>query len=150
MNSLTGVLSQCAHEILDAGEKFTPAEVIECAQRDYPEVFEMETDRLVHNAAARIVKDLLRDLTQDDEQSQLALPGFRLPSAIFVRTGDGDYYIATRRARWHELKAGEEERVRNVQAAQVKLDQYRDSMERLQPHMEPFPERTVADAVELL
>ncbi len=150
MSTLTGILSQCAHEILDAGEKFTPAEVIECAQRDYPEVFEMETDRLVHSAAARIVKDILRELTEDDDDSQLSLPGFRLPSAIFVRTPDGNHYIATRRAQWWQLKAGEEERVRNVQAAQAKLDQYRDSMERLQPHMESFPERTVEEAVELL
>jgi len=150
MTSLTSILSTCAHRILDAGDgKFTPAEVIECAQRDYPEMFDQERDRMAFREAGRIVKDILRGLTQNDSD-QLALPGFRLPSAIFVRTPDGDYYTATRKAVWHELKAGEEERVRNVEAAQAKLDQFRDSMERLQPLMEPFPERTVEEAVELL
>lgn len=151
MTTLTGVLSQCARDVLEQGEAFTPTEVIECARRDYPEVFEDATERLVQSAAARIVKDILRELTEDDAAvEQLALPGLRLPSAIFVRTPDGDYYRATRRAVWSELKAGEGERVRNVQAAQAKLDQYRDSMERLQPVMESFPARSVEEALGLL
>lgn len=151
MISLNSVLASCATNLLESQREVTPGEVIECARRDYASLFEIERDRLVWLAAARIVKEILRELSNDEEEAQLNLPELNLPSAIAVRGEGGDYYyVSSRKATWTELLAGREERVHNVQRAQAKLDRYNETLGRLRPLMEPHPARTVQQAAELL
>lgn len=49
-------------------------------------------------------------------------------------------------ATWGELLAGETTRVGNVDAARLKLIDYREVLDRLRPVMESRPTLTVADA----
>lgn len=91
-----------------------------------------------------------RALTDDDgsEQSQQALPGLKLPSAIAVRGKDEDiYYVRADMATWDEVLAGLAEREQNIVRAVIKRDQYQEAVDRLRPWMEHDPACTVADAL---
>lgn len=145
--NIHAVLRECATDLLDTEPNVTVNSVVSCAYRRHGDAFVEAQQALVRQAATTIVRNLMRDLTSDDESPQLSLPGLDLPSAIAVQTDTGTYYVRSDKATWSELEAGEDVRAGNVAAAQSKLDTYRESMELLRPFMEGNPSVTVADAV---
>ena len=146
--NVRAVLRECAVDLLDTEPSVTVEQVVGCAYRRHGDVFASEAERMVLAAAKTIVADLMRHLT-DDEEDQLVLPlaGLALPSAIAVQTPNGTYYVRSDKATWPELLAGRDVRVRNVAAAQSKLDAYDESIETLRPIMEADASITVALAL---
>lgn len=91
--------------------------------------------RLLRDAIKRQVKNLFRDLSEDDG-AQLALPGLRLPTAIAFALSDGSVgYVASENATWDQLVAGLAFRDKNIAAAQAKREQYVASLDLLHPYM---------------
>jgi hypothetical protein len=141
------VLRECAVDLLETEPHVTVEQVVGCAYRRHGDAFADAQQQMVLAAARTIVAKLMRDLTDDEGDDQLSLPGLGLPSAIAVQDPDGTYYVRSDKATWSELLAGREVRLANVTAAQAKLDAYDESVETLRPFMEHDPLATVADAV---
>lgn len=149
MKNLNKLLIECAHAELAEG-RCTVDDVAARAERLYGALIEAESKQLVRERIKDIVRKLLRDLADDDgsEQSQQALPGLKLPSAIAVRGKDEDiYYVRADMATWDEILAGLAEREQNIVRAVAKRDQYLEAVDRLRPWMESDPACTVADAL---
>jgi hypothetical protein len=146
--SVTTVLRECATDLLDTEPHVTVEQVVLCAYRRHGDEFSAQAQAMVLASARTIVANLMRDLTDDDQQ-KLDLGGLELPSAIAVQDPGGTYYVRADKATWGELMAGRSIREANVAAAQAKLDAYDESCEALRPYMEAT-ERTVADAARLM
>jgi hypothetical protein len=150
--NLSAALRECAVDLLETEERVDINHLVDCAEVRYPEAFAEETERLIRNAAARIAKGILTDLTADDtDPAQGRLPGLDLPSAIAVpgEVEGGYYYVRTDKARYEELLLGRHVRDSNVKHAQKKLDAYDESLDVLRPYMEGTS-RTVAEAIKLM
>lgn len=148
--TITSILRVCATDLLETEPSVTVEQVVGCAYRHGDE-FDAESDRLVLASARSIVRELLRDLSDDEDEAQLTLPGMSFPSAICVQTPDGTYYVRTVKATWLELLAGREVRATNVQQrAAAKLAIYDESLEKLREVMEADHALTVADALAIL
>lgn len=147
MNSpLRNILRECANHLFEIQDVVHPDQIVECARRGYPQVFTIETERLVMDAARRLAKQLLRDQANDDEdETQPRLPGISLPSAIAIPENDEYVYVRSDKATLSQLEAGETIRLHNVEAAVAALDRYRASVIRLKPHFDA-QHLTVADA----
>jgi hypothetical protein len=117
------------------------------ARAEHPEIFIGAAERLMEDSAVAKVKDILRVLTDDEDDrpdGQMMIPGLNLPTAINVAP---NRFIHTDTANWQELGVGRENRYKNVGRAQSKLDSYDRSMDVLRPLMEEADEGyTVADA----
>lgn len=139
-DTLTGVLRQCAAALLDERDSVVPDDVVECAYRRHPGVMALETERLVRNAACRVVKEIMRELASDEEDNdqQQALPGLGLPTAICNPNPEGEGFIYVRydKASLEQLEAGELIREQHVEAAVAALDRYRASVARLRPYFD--------------
>ena len=122
-----------------------------------PNSSRLERERLIMQAAERIVKQVMKDLTEDDDNGrspsacQLLLLDLALPTAIALAyedgAGDGFVYVRAGKATWSELVVGGEIRDRNVERAQAKHDAYWESVDYLRPVMEKQPNLTVAEAL---
>jgi hypothetical protein len=148
--SITSILRACATDLLDTEPTITVEQVVGCAYRRHGDDFAAESERLVLASATSIVRELLRDLADDEDDAQLSLPGMAFPSAICVQTPDGTYYVRTDKATWPELLAGRDVRATNVDRAAAKLAIYDASLEKLREVMEADETLTVADAIEKL
>ena len=147
--SITSILRECATDLLETEDKVGVEQVVTCAYRRHADQFAQASEAMVLDAARRIVRGLLRDLSSDDNE-QLSFPSMAgLPSAIAVQTPDGTYYVRQDKATWSELQAGRDVRAENVTRAQAKLDAYDDVLDALRPYMEGT-DRSVADAVALM
>ena len=146
--SITSILRECAVDLLSTEPKVEVEQIVNCAYRRHGDEFNAESERLVLASARTIVANLLRDLSDDEDDAQLAFPGMSFPSAICVQTPDGTYYVRTDKATWPELLAGRDVRATNVQRAQAKLAIYDESLERVREVMEADPALTVAEAIE--
>lgn len=146
--TIHSILRECATDLLDTEPTVTVDQVVSCAYRRHGDEFAAESERLVLASARQIVANLMRDLTDDEEDAQLTLPGLSLPSALAIPSPNGTYYVRTDKATWVELVAGRDVRAVNVERAQAKLDAYDDSLERLREVMEADPTLTVAQAIE--
>lgn len=146
--TITSILRDCATDLLETEPTVTVEQVVNCAYRRHGDEFAAESERLVLASARTIVANLLRDLSDDEDDAQLSFPGLDLPSAICVQTPDGTYYVRTDKATWLELLAGRDLRMVNVQRAQAKLALYDESVERLREVMEADASLTVAEAIE--
>lgn len=146
--TVRSILRECATDLLDTEPSVTVDQVVACAYRHHGDVFEDEAERMVLAAAKTIVANLMRDLTEDDEQQ--TIPGLGLPSAIAVPDPDGTYYVRADKARWHEVLAGRQSRAENVEAAQAKLDAYDDTVDLLRPYMERNEQLSVSQAVRIM
>lgn len=144
--SVRALLRECVTDLLDTEPSVTVEQVVACAYRNHRDEFEADAERMVLQSARSIVAQMMRDFTEDDDE-QLTLPGFGLPSAICVQSPNGTYYVRSDKATWPELLAGRQVRADNVTAAQRKLDRYDDALDVLRPLMESHPTVTVADAV---
>ncbi|MDQ1569204.1 MAG: hypothetical protein QOF96_4084 [Actinomycetota bacterium] len=145
-DTLTGVLRQCATVLLEDQDSIAADDVVECAYRRHPGVMAMETERLVRNAAVRIVKEIMRELSSDEEEGDnQPFPGLGLPTAIAVPAGDDYRYVRSDKATLDQLEAGEIIRVHNVASAVAALDRYRSSVTRLRPFFNA-DHQTVNDA----
>ncbi|MDR3080221.1 MAG: hypothetical protein LBV60_04705 [Streptomyces sp.] len=81
---------------------------------------------------------------------RVRFPGYELPAEIAVRDEEGDYaYVPSHLACWDDIEAGHRVRVRALRRAEERLLAYEVTMDRLRPLMEPNPERTVEEAVEI-
>lgn len=148
--SITSILRDCATDLLETEPTVTVDQVVGCAYRRHGHEFAEHAEQLVLASARTIVRDLMRNLADEDETDQLVLPGMALPSAICVQTPDGTYYVRTDKATWPELIAGREVRATNVDRARSKLAAYDESLEKLRDVMEGYNTRTVADALSIL
>lgn len=147
--NVRAVLRECATDLLDTEPHVTVEQVVACAYRRHGDVFAEQARAMVLASARTIVANLMRDLTDDDDQQVLDLGGLELPSAIAVQHPEGTYYVRADKATWVELMAGRSIREANVSAAQAKLAAYDESCELLRPFMEDT-HRTVADAARLM
>lgn len=146
--SVNAVLRECAVDLLETEPKVTVEQIVGCAYRRHGDEFAAKAEQMVLASARTIVANLLRDLTDDDGDEQLAFDGFGgLPSAIAVQSPDGTYYVRADKATWPELLAGRDIRAENVARAQVRLDAYDSTLDMLRPLMESNPSLTVAQAV---
>lgn len=141
------VLRECAVDLLGTEPNVTVERIVSCAWSRHSDAFAEATTQMINQAAREIVANLLRDLTEDEEQDQLTLPGLGLPSAIAVQTPDGTYYVRSDKATWPELQAGRKVRVENVARAAARLDDYDEALANLAPIMEADHAITVADAL---
>lgn len=148
--SVRSLLRECATDLLDTEPSVTVEQVVNCAYRRHGDVFEAEAERMVMQSARTLVAQMMRELVEDDDDTQLALAGLTLPSAICVQSPNGTYYVRSDKAVWHELQAGRTVRSSNVTAAQRKLDMYDDTCEGLRPIMEANPCMSVRDAMDIL
>jgi hypothetical protein len=122
-------------------------DVVRKARMLHGDVFEREQERLVMEAAGRIAKAI----SENDQPPLLSLSGLAVPTAIAVpHEKGGFYYVRTDKATWTQLLAGERTRATNIERAAARLDAYRESIAYLRPAMERHPNRTVAEAVEIM
>ncbi len=147
---LSEIIATSAEAVLAAG-RCEIDDVVAYAWRNYGEDLTGEATLLIGQAMRRNVKEHLRDLADDDApgDGQMSLPGLHLPSAIAVKDGNRHYYVRSDQATWPELLAGLDTRERNIDRAVIQRDLYNDSVERLRPNMEDFPDRTVTEAVRI-
>lgn len=123
-------------------------DVVASTIAEHGALFRAEGQHLAEKAAARVVKDVLRKLGEDDDQDSLTLPGVPLPSVIYVEPVEGDpYYRRTDLATWTEVVHGQAERARNVDRARKRLKAYENGMDRLRPLMAADPTLTVGEAL---
>lgn len=155
-----GALNEAAVALLDRQHRVWPREVVAYARNLHAELFELERERLVMQAAERLAKQVMKDLTEDDDDGrsptacQLVLLDLALPTAIALpdEEGDGDGFVYVRvdKATWSELLTGGQTRDRNVERAQAKRDAYWESVDYLRPIMEKQPNLTVAEALQII
>ncbi len=155
--TLYTILNESAVVLLDERRRVEATDVVLRARRQHADLFEMETERLIMQAARRIAKEVMKDLSEDDESStssQLTLLDLALPTAIALPAtdegGDGFTYIRSDKATWSELLVGGNVRDRNVERAQAKRDAYWESVDVLRPIMEKQPNLTVAEAMRII
>lgn len=158
--SLYSVLNDAAVALLDRQHRVWPREVVVHARHLHAELFQLERERLIMQAAERIAKQVMKDLTEDDDHGrspsacQLVLLDLALPTAIALPeeegTGEGFVYVRTDKATWSDLLAGGEIRDLNVERAQAKRDAYWESVDYLRPVMEQQPNLTVAEALRII
>jgi hypothetical protein len=158
--TIHGVLAESALVLLDQQRLVWPREVVLRAWDLHAELFQLEQRRLIMQAAERLAKAIMKDLTEDDEEDdasswrQLTLRGLALPTAIALPDQGGDDgafpYVRTDKATWSDLVAGGEIRDRNVERAQAKRDAYWESVDYLRPIMEKQPHLTVAEALRII
>ena len=157
--TIHAVLAESALVLLDQQRLVWPREVVLRAWELHADLFEREQRRLVMQAAERDVKQIMKDLTEDEEEgrgtaAQLALFGLALPTAIALAdeegSEDGCPYVRTDKATWSDLLVGGKTRDRNVERALAKRDAYWESVDYLRPIMEQQPHLTVAVALRIL
>lgn len=119
------------------GGVMRPVDLLDTFIDRFPDEFLEEADRLARKGLLRQIKEALKKLSDDVDTGQQALPGLGLPRVIAVPEGEtGEfYYRDTRLASRDELLAGRVTRVRNIEAAQLKLDEYDDALAALDPYM---------------
>jgi hypothetical protein len=149
--TLKSILRDAAVSLLDSRDRVEAKDVVQKARMRHADIFELEQQRLVMEAAGRIAKEIMKELSEDNEPPLLTLFGLSVPTAIAVPKEEGGfYYVRTDKATWAQLVAGEQTRATNVERALAKLDAYRESMEYLRPAMEHSPGRTVAEAMQVM
>ena len=158
--SLYGVLNEAAVALLESQRRVRPREVVQRARDLYADLFELERERLVMQAAERIAKQVMKDLAEDDDEErgpsacQMVLLNLALPTAIALpdqdEARDEFVYVRADKATWPDLIAGGQVRDRNVERALAKRDAYWESVDYLRPIMEKQPGLTVADAMRIL
>jgi len=149
--SLKSILYDAATSLLESRERVEARDVVRKARMLHADVFEREQERLVMEAAGRIAKAIMKELSENDQPPLLSLSGLAVPTAIAVpKEKSGFYYVRTDKATWTQLLAGERTRATYVERAAARLDAYRESIAYMRPVMERHPNLTVAEAVELM
>ena len=149
--SLKSILYDAATSLLESRERVEARDVVRKARMLNADVFEREQERLVMEAAGRIAKAIMKELSENDQPPLLSLAGLAVPTAIAVpKEMGGFYYVRTDKATWTQLLAGERTRATYVERAAARLDAYRESIAYMRPVMERHPNLTVAEAVELM
>ena len=153
--TLYGALNEAAVALLENQHRVRPGEVVRRARTLHADLFELERERLVMQAAERIAKQVMKDLSEDDDDGgpsacQMVLLDLALPTAIALpdEDGDGDAFVYVRadKATWTDLLTGGGVRDRNVERALAKRDAYWESVDLVRPIMEQRPDLTVAEA----
>jgi hypothetical protein len=149
--TLKSILRDAAVSLLDSRDRVEAKDVVQRARMRHGHIFEREQERLLMEAAGRIAKQIMKELSENDEPPLIDLFGLAVPTAIAVPKEEGGfYYVRTDKATWSQLVAGEQTRAANVERALAKLDGYRESMAYLRPAMEHHPSRTVAEAMKVM
>lgn len=151
VNVLKRTISETAHRLLAEG-RCTVEDVADDVMQEHHDAVQAEAQNLIYNQIKDVVKQLLRNLSEDedDPDAQQALPGLKLPTVIAVKTRTGDYeYVRADQANWDDLISGLAEREQNIVRATIRRDQYRAELDRLRPWMASAPDLTVADALRM-
>lgn len=152
MSAFTEALHEMVRKFVDGGSKFEPADVRTQLMHDHPQIIRDHFEHLGNRQLLNEIKSILRAWSEDDHTSndQMTLPGIALPTAIAIpaENESGYVYRSTSSATFEDLLAAEHVRLKNVERAQARLDQFRESLETLRPYMEHDRLVTVADAIE--
>lgn len=145
MNDWKKALSESMTACLAEGRS-TIAQMYERAAAAHPNLRDSARDMELREYSYRYLKRCMHD--PHDSEAQMLLPGLQLPAAIPVRheLTDEVEYVRSDCATWAELIAAREEKVRNVSAAEKKLQDFDDQLDRLRPYMETTG-ITVAEAI---
>jgi hypothetical protein len=151
-NPLRRTISEAAHRLLAEG-RCTVEDVADSVMHEHHDTVQAEAQNLIYDQIKDVVKQLLRTLSEDDDDpgAQQALPGLKLPTVIAVKREEtGEYeYVRADQANWDDLIAGLAEREQNIVRATIRRDQYRAELDRLRPWMASDPGCTVADALRM-
>ena len=149
--TLKSFLHEAATSLLESRDRVEARDVVLKARMLHADVFEREQERLLMEAAGRIAKAIMKELSENDQPPLLLLSDLAVPTAIAVpMEAGGFYYVRADKATWAQLVAGEQVRAANIERAAAKLDAYRESMAYLRPIMERHPNLTVAEAVKIM
>ena len=149
--TLMSILYDAATSLLESRDRVEGRDVVQKARMLHADIFEREQERLLMEAAGRIAKAIMKELSENDQPPLLSLSGLAVPTAIAVpKEKGGFYYVRTDKATWSQMLVGEQVRAANVERAAAKLDAYRESVGYLRPAMEGHPNRTVAEAMQII
>lgn len=124
--------------------------IVEQFMTSYPELIEEAKENLMLRQLTNEVRSIL-SAGAYTPTTQLFFEGMDLPAYIAVRHRDSETtYIRTNSATLADLEAGEVERRENVAHAQVALNTYRLSVDRVRPIMIGNPSMTVDEALTIL
>lgn len=142
MSRLSQIVTESVTRKLNEG-RTTAGDIAMYAQREYADVLDDESPRLVREALHRLIK---RELSQraDDDNKEQSLPGLGMPAAIYV-PGE-EYYVCWEAATWDELCAHRVVLANNITHAQRRFAEYEDTLDRLRPYMEGTS-RSAAEAL---
>lgn len=144
---ISHLVTACVEDTV-RGSRCTVEDVVRCVYQRHGDAVDEHGAYLAHHAVAEIVRKSLRRMSNEGEAEQLSLPGVSLPATIAVLDEEsGQYeYVDAHVATWRDLESGRHERLRNVAAAQARLDEYDAALRELRPHMEGTT-RSVAEAL---
>ena len=143
---LRETLAECLED-----SKPTLQDVVDRAWEKHGSNLTQAKEDLFFSALRSYIKTLLDQMTEDDGDKQLALPGMGFPSVIAVLEQGTTYrYVRAAEATLPELEAGVETRIDNVKAARTKLANYNIGLAQVRPIMKGHPEMTLREAVEII
>lgn len=142
--SIRPLIRQRIAALFADGQDVERAKVTEQFIAEHPDEIAEHIDDFVRKTVNAEIKALCNE--HPESVGQLALfPG--LPAAIVIADG---LARPLNRCTWDDLMIGRTERVENIAHAEKSLDRYDDELDRLRPHLESRPGRTVADVRHLL
>jgi len=142
------LLRDVATDLLTSQPTVTVSDIVDLAMSKDPVLYDDEIVARARRDAENEAAQILRRLTEDDDDSQLTLPGLELPTAICLPNGEGPTeWILTAKANWRQLQIGRDLRVENIAHAQAALDRYDTSLRRLEPIMAHQLDMIVLDAL---
>ncbi len=155
MTTFSGLISDLVDEMLGEGT-FTVHDVRGKLSERHGSAMIAEQERLADIGITRLIKQCLRKAADDDgldnnDPSQLNLPGFKEPKAIAVPIGEsGDYeYVAYNKAQLPQVQAGLAERDMNIYRASRRREDYLMKLDFLRPLMQDRPGITVEEALKV-
>jgi hypothetical protein len=84
MSTLKSILYDAATSLLESRDRVEARDVVRKARMLHADVFEREQERLVMEAAGRIAKAIMKELSENDQPPLLSLSGLAVPTAIAV------------------------------------------------------------------
>lgn len=139
MSSLRTTIRQYLGAELAAGNDIVRGAAADQFIADHPDEVAEHAAALIKRAVDSEIKALCNERPEDTGQVAL-FPG--LPAAIVVADGVAR---PLNHCTWADLMVGRVERVENIAHAEKALERYDKDLDRVRPHLEPHPERTVAD-----
>lgn len=152
---MTEYMEVVRHELdvsIDSDLPFTIDEVVVRIVENHRHVVMDQAEELVYRHLKTVVRNMMQRHAEPDEESQQTIPGLRLPKtlAIPAENESGFIWRSTNSATWDELQAARHVRLKNVERAQERLDQFDESVAVLRPIMEHDRSMTVYEAMNYL
>jgi hypothetical protein len=143
MSEVSQALAIIIEEVTASGERLTPERLRTLAWERCEPVLMSNAKALIDGRIWRIGRELCR--SSDDEQQQL--PGLAIPRILDIETEGETCLMRAEFAVWGELQAARSMRTLNVDRAVAALAEYDKALDRVRAAMEPFPAKTLGDAM---